>query len=116
MPTTSPNDPLVSIGKETSLPNDENQKPLQYWVVYIIQTVSGRLYTGITNNMQRRWEAHITGKGGAKFFRRDKPKQLLFQERAENRSTASKREHAIKQLTRQQKFLLIKTQSPLQIL
>ncbi len=83
------------------------------WVVYIIQTVSGRLYTGITNDVQRRWQAHVSGKGGAKFFRSDKPKQLLFQEKATGRSEASKREFEIKQLSRQQKFSLIKSQSPL---
>ncbi|MGH1470189.1 MAG: GIY-YIG nuclease family protein [Cellvibrionaceae bacterium] len=96
---------------EKALDEQNSQEPDQYWVVYMIQTVSGRLYTGITNNMQRRWSAHITGKG-AKFFRSDKPKQFIFQEPAKNRSVASKREHQIKKLTRQQKSVLINTQSP----
>lgn len=82
-----------------------------HWVVYMIQTVSGRFYTGITNNIHKRWQAHLNGTG-AKFFRSDKPQHILFQEFAIDRSSASRREYQIKQLTRQQKWILIRTQSP----
>jgi len=74
--------------------------------LYIIECENGTLYTGITNNMIRRFQQHTSGQG-AKYFRRSKPKQLVYQEFGFSRSEASKREVAIKRLTRQQKLRLI---------
>lgn len=76
------------------------------WVVYIIQAKSGKLYTGITNNMERRLKAH-SGKKGARFFHFSYPEKIVFQELHLNRSEASKREIAIKKMTRSEKFFLI---------
>ncbi len=77
------------------------------WTVYIIQTDSGRLYTGITTNLRRRFKAHASAKG-AKFFRLSKPERILYQEKHPDRSAATKREIAIKKLSRKEKFALIK--------
>ena len=76
------------------------------WSVYIIQASDQRLYTGITNNMINRWRKHHQKKG-AKFFYGRSPLALCYQESGHCRSSASKREHAIKQLSRQQKWQLI---------
>lgn len=81
------------------------------WSVYIILTSDNLLYTGITNDVARRWHAHCHTKQGAKFFRGRKPKTLLYIEASFDRSTASKREIQIKKLSRQQKIALIETQS-----
>ena len=81
------------------------------WQVYIILTKRRRLYTGITTDIQRRWQHHRDGKG-AKFFRSDKPTQVVFLENGHNRSSASKRESAIKQLTRAEKLALIAIDNP----
>lgn len=78
------------------------------WQVYIIESTDGRLYTGITTDVERRWQEHLTGNKGAKFFRGRSPKALRFVETGHNRSSASKREAAIKKLTRPQKLVLIK--------
>ena len=79
------------------------------WEVYIIQTTSSKLYTGITNDLDRRFKEHLTGKGrGARFFRFSAPEKLLFRERHPNRSSASKREAEIKKMSRKQKLALIK--------
>lgn len=64
------------------------------------------LYTGITNNVARRWQQHLSSKG-AKYFRGRAPKSIVYLEEAENRSVASQREYAIKQLSRQAKLRLI---------
>lgn len=80
----------------------------QNWVVYIIETLSGKLYTGITNDLERRFNAHKNGVG-ARFFKFSDPKKILFQEAHPNRSEASKREAAIKKLTRKEKLILINT-------
>ena len=81
------------------------------WLVYIILTTKKRLYTGITNNIERRWLSHREGKG-AKFFRSDKPNHIVYLENGHNRSTASQRECAIKQLSRPEKLALIMIENP----
>ncbi len=74
----------------------------------MVETQSGKLYTGITTDVDRRFAEHsgAAGNKGAKFFRSDKPKKMVFQEASQNRSTASKREAEIKQLSRREKCLL----------
>lgn len=76
------------------------------WVVYIIHCTDESLYTGITNNVEKRYAQHAAQKG-AKYFRGRKPRQLVYQEDGHNRSTASKREIEIKKLSRESKFQLI---------
>jgi putative endonuclease len=78
------------------------------WEVYIIQTKNGKLYTGITTNLDQRFKAHLEGSRGARFFRFSKPKAVLFREKHPNRSAATKREIAIKKLSRKEKLALIK--------
>lgn len=77
------------------------------WEVYIIQSESGMLYTGITNDLDRRFQDHLAGKRGARFFRISKAKTILFREPHPDRSSASKREASIKKLTRLEKLALI---------
>jgi len=91
--------------KETEL-NDATVPSL--WLLYIIKTRSGKLYTGITTDFERRWRQHIGElSGGAKFFRSDPAACLVYQESHQDRAQASRREWHIKQLTRQQKLQLI---------
>jgi putative endonuclease len=77
------------------------------WLVYMIRTSDGQLYTGITTDIQRRWQEHLTGKGGARYFRARKPQSLCFLEEHSDRSSASKREAAIKKLSKSEKELLV---------
>lgn len=76
------------------------------WSVYIILCSDKSLYTGITNNVMRRFEQHKTHKG-AKFFYGRKPLEIVFCESGHTRSSAAKREVAIKQLKRSEKLTLI---------
>jgi putative endonuclease len=76
------------------------------WFTYIIATDAGQLYTGITTDMSRRWQQHVSGKG-ARYFRGRNPCCLCYLESHENRSLASKREAFIKSLSRKQKLELI---------
>jgi len=74
------------------------------WFVYIIETCCGKLYTGITTDIERRFTEHrevftIGASKGAKFFRGKEPKLIVYQETCESRSDASKREYSIKKLT-----------------
>lgn len=83
-----------------------------HWFVYIIRTAGGRLYTGITVDVARRWQEHCFGKAGAKFFRSDRPEALCLVEGGLTRSTASQREAAIKKLSPSAKRQLIRCQGP----
>ena len=80
------------------------------WAVYIILSSDQRFYTGITNNIEKRWQAHSHKKTGAKFFRGRSPKQLVYVETEHDRSSASKQEYQLKRLTRLQKLNLVETQ------
>lgn len=77
------------------------------WTVYIIQTKSGKLYTGITNDMERRFLEHQTHAKGARFFHFSDAEKIIYKELHPNRSEASKREAQIKKLRRKQKLALI---------
>jgi putative endonuclease len=80
------------------------------WYLYLIETVRGKLYTGITTDIERRFQQHQSGRGGAKFFRTDPPLRLRLRQTYADRSSASKEEYRIKQLTPRQKWALIETQ------
>ena len=79
---------------------------LNKWQVYIIKTKSGKLYTGITTNLERRLNEHKSNKG-AKYFRSEKPSEVVYVEYRKNRSEATKREIEIKKLSRIEKIRLI---------
>lgn len=79
------------------------------WRLYILRTASGMLYTGITNDVARRFAMHQQGKG-ARALRGKGPLELLFHCEAGDRSQASKLEYQVKQLKRQQKIRLIENQ------
>jgi putative endonuclease len=81
------------------------------WTVYVLKCDDDSLYTGITTDIIRRVKEHNSGTAGkgAKCTSARRPVQLVYSEECEDRSTASKREWAIKQLSRSQKLLLIKT-------
>lgn len=73
----------------------------------MIRTGDGQLYTGITTDIQRRWQEHSSGKGGARYFRARKPERLCLTEQYPDRSNASKREAEIKKMTKIAKETLV---------
>ncbi|MDQ2075616.1 DTW domain-containing protein [Marinimicrobium sp. ABcell2] len=79
------------------------------WFVYIIRTDDDQLYTGITTDIKRRWQEHTKGPAGARYFRGRTPKELCLLEQHPDRSSATRREIAIKQLNRRSKEQLIET-------
>ncbi|MES1990774.1 MAG: GIY-YIG nuclease family protein [Pseudomonadota bacterium] len=76
------------------------------WYLYILECAGGRLYTGITVDVEVRFKAHVSGQG-AKFTRAHKPRRIAFIEPHADRSSASKAEHAVKKLTPEAKRKLI---------
>ena len=81
------------------------------YYVYILTCKDNTLYTGITTDIEKRVEEHNNSEKGAKYTRARRPVVLSYSENAENRSEASKREYAIKKLTRNQKLELIYSSS-----
>ena len=74
----------------------------------MVRSRSGKLYTGITTDSERRFREHCgEGGRGARFFRTDPADAIVYREPAENRSTASQREAAIKKMRRSEKESLI---------
>jgi len=80
------------------------------WTVYIIHCSDDSYYTGITTDVERRFEQHRNGKGAKYFFGRD-PVEVVYTECCENRSLASRREAEIKRLDRAQKIRLLSSPS-----
>ena len=78
----------------------------QQWQLYIVRTAKGSLYTGITTDVARRVAQHQSGRG-ARALRGKGPLELMFHCEAGDRASASRLEYQVKQLTRQQKLLLV---------
>ncbi len=76
------------------------------WMVYVLRCRDGSLYTGITNNLPKRINAHAAGKA-SKYTRSRLPVAVVFQEAAGSKSAALRREAAIKQLPRRRKDQLL---------
>lgn len=77
------------------------------WTVYILRCADGSLYTGITTDMIRRCQQHNAGTASC-YTRSRRPIRLVYHEAHANRSQASKREAAIKALSRRQKESMIR--------
>lgn len=73
---------------------------------YILKCIDNTLYTGWTNNLEKRMKDHNEGKG-AKYTKSRRPVELVYYEEFETKEEAMRREYAIKQLTRIKKEALI---------
>jgi len=77
------------------------------WFVYILRCADGTLYTGITNDLQRRCQRHNQGKA-SRYTCCRRPVRLIYNETVADRSEALRREAAIKGLSRRQKEGLLR--------
>ncbi len=84
------------------------------WIVYILRCGDGSLYTGITNDLSRRYEQHNDGTA-SRYTRSRLPVALVYQEAQDSRRVALKRELAIKAMTRKAKETLIKSDTKLRV-
>ncbi|QOR62904.1 GIY-YIG nuclease family protein [Sulfurovum sp. ST-21] len=80
------------------------------YYVYIVQCADETLYTGIATDVERRLEEHNNSEKGAKYTRVRRPVMLVYSEALPDRSSALKREYAIKKkMNRKEKLQLIKS-------
>lgn len=77
------------------------------WYVYMIRASDERLYTGITTDVERRFNEHGDSRKGARFFRGRQPREVVYTESHPDRSSALRREAVIKKLSRNLKLELI---------
>jgi|TARA_Y100001968_G_C18927624_1_gene512717 putative endonuclease len=76
------------------------------WYVYILKCSDDSLYTGITNDLNKRVATHNSGKG-AKYTKTRTPVSLIYKESFDTKEESLKREIEIKKLKRKQKLDLI---------
>lgn len=76
------------------------------YYTYVILTKDNTLYCGYTDDVQKRFEAHMNGKG-AKYTRAHKPLKIVYTACFDTKSEAMKEELRIKSLTREQKLEFI---------
>ena len=76
------------------------------YYVYLLRCGDGTLYTGYTDDVERRLAVHQSGKG-AKYTRSRLPVELVYSEALPDKSAALRREAAIKKLSREKKLALV---------
>ena len=81
-------------------------KSLVGWCVYVLRCADGTLYTGATNDLERRLAAHQAGRG-ARYTKGRGPLEIVYVEPCGNRGAALRREAAIKRLPIRRKRALI---------
>lgn len=78
------------------------------YYTYIILTEKNTLYCGYTDNVEKRFQAHLDGRG-AKYTRANKPIRVVYQKEFASKSEAMKEEARLKKLTHQEKLSIINT-------
>ena len=76
------------------------------YYVYILRCRDGSLYTGLTNDLPRRWALHVSGRG-AKYTRAHLPEAVAALWRCGDKSAAARLEYAVKTLPRAAKLALL---------
>ena len=78
-------------------------KKEKVWFVYILECQDGSFYTGVTNDLDKRMNAHRIGKG-SKYVNKKGFKELIRAKICNDKSAACKCEYEIKQLTKREKL------------
>ena len=76
------------------------------YTIYILQCVDGSLYTGITNNLPKRWALHQAGKA-SRYTCSHPVKKIVYTQRCRTKGKALQRELQIKQLKHTQKHAIL---------
>ena len=76
------------------------------YYIYILLTEQNTLYCGYTDDVEKRFQTHLAGKG-AKYTRSHKPVKIVYQQEFNTKSEAMKEETTIKRLSHKDKLELI---------
>ena len=88
---------------------DYKKEEIKMHYTYILKCKDGTYYTGYTNHLEKRVQAHNDGKG-AKYTKGRRPVEVVYFEIHEDKHIAMRREWEIKQMTREEKSALIRSQ------
>ena len=91
-------------------PNSPVLETKESWVLYILECSDGSFYTGITNDIERRFQQHNDGLA-SRYTRSRRPVKIRYQEGCPSRSSALIRECAVRLLTRKEKEALVGRQT-----
>lgn len=80
------------------------------YFIYILLCGDGSFYTGSTNDVEKRFEDHVEGRG-ARYTKSHKPVRIIYQEEFSTKSEALKREAEIKRMSKMDKIELVNLQS-----
>ena len=97
------------MGSRNEIRAEKEWEDMNY--TYILKCSDETLYTGWTNDLEKRINAHNAGKG-AKYTKNRRPVELAYYEEFATKEEAMSREYAIKQITRRKKEELIKKGHP----
>lgn len=89
--------------------NQKTSRTRDVWFVYILECENNRYYTGITKDVDQRFEKHRLMKG-ARFTKSNPVKRVIYKEKCGKIGDALRRESAIKKLTRKEKEILVKNE------
>jgi putative endonuclease len=84
------------------------------WLLYLLECRNGSWYAGITNDLDRRFQAHLRGTG-ARYTRANPPLRVLASRAYPDRASASRAEWQLKQLPRAHKLAWLLDQAPASI-
>jgi putative endonuclease len=100
--------------KSKTTRKEEKIKPTakQVWSLYLLECEDGSLYTGISPDPAKRFEAHCRGQGAA-YTRMHRPRVLLFSEAVGSYSQALRRERQVKKLSKKSKIKFV--ENPLRL-
>ena len=76
------------------------------YYTYILLTENNTFYCGYTDDVEKRFQKHLSGKG-AKYTRANKPLKIVYKKEFENKSDAMKEEARLKKLTHSEKLKLV---------
>lgn len=76
------------------------------WFIYVLLCKDGSFYTGITNNLEKRFLEHKLGKGG-RYTRSHQVVKIIYSEKLANKSLALKREAEIKSWSKAKKLRVL---------
>lgn len=100
----------VMAQKQAQGPKPKRRSSRKPWFLYIVKCRNGALYTGVTNDVDRRIRMHNNGRG-SRYTRANRPVELVYQEPCIDKIAALVRECAVKALSKPQKEKLATTYS-----
>lgn len=98
---------LVNTQQNQVMVDKADAKRSSSYFLYLLLCGNAKIYTGITTDVQKRFEAHLAGRG-AKFTRSHTPHKLLCSAPVGDRSNAQRIEYEVKQLPRAKKIAFVK--------